>query len=112
MDLEPQPHLTSKGASSKEGETLIPVAPGRSGEERLPLERLLGSRFYVLADKSLGLLGIFLFFLAWEIASRTHILNPFYFPPFSQNIFQKEENTPPPGPFWGGVFFFFYIFFL
>jgi len=104
MDLEPQPHLTSKGAASKEGETLIPVAPGRSGEERLPLERLLGSRFYVLADKSLGLLGIFLFFLAWEIASRTHILNPFYFPPFTE-IIAKGIELLASGAIWEHMIF-------
>ena len=104
MDLEPQPHLSSKGAASKQGETLIPVASGRSGGEQLSLERLLGSRLYVLADKSLGLLGIFLFFLTWEIASRTNILNPFYFPPFTQ-IIAKGIELFASGAIWEHMIF-------
>lgn len=41
--------------------------------------------------KSLGINGIILFFLGWEVASRTHILNPFYFPPFSQVVARGYE---------------------
>jgi len=39
----------------------------------------------------LGLLGILGFFGAWEIATRTEILNPFYFPPFSKIIVKGAE---------------------
>ncbi len=39
----------------------------------------------------LGVIGIVGFFLSWEIATRTEILNPFYFPPFSQIIVKGIE---------------------
>ncbi len=39
----------------------------------------------------LGLLGILAFFLAWELASRSGILNPFYFPPFSKIVAKGIE---------------------
>jgi len=39
----------------------------------------------------LGLFGIVAFFLAWEVATRFRILNPFYFPPFSQIIAKGYE---------------------
>lgn len=49
------------------------------------------ARLLRLADKSLGFVGIVGFFLAWEIASQTHLLNPFYFPPFSQVVAKGYE---------------------
>jgi ABC-type nitrate/sulfonate/bicarbonate transport system permease component len=83
MDLEPRPQLFSKGSASEEVEALIPVS---GGDGKIPFFRLLASRLYQLADKSLGVFGIVLFLVLWEGASRLHILNPFYFPPFSQII--------------------------
>lgn len=38
------------------------------------------------ADRLIGIFGIAFFFAFWEAASRTHLLNPFYFPPFSQIV--------------------------
>lgn len=101
MDLEPRPHLVSKATAAEEGETLIPVG---SGERQVRLSRPLASRFYLLADKSLGSLGIVLFFLTWEVASRTHILNPFYFPPFSQ-IIAKGVELFASGAIWEHMVF-------
>lgn len=39
----------------------------------------------------LGLLGIIAFFLAWELATRAELLNPFYFPPFSKIVAKGIE---------------------
>jgi ABC-type nitrate/sulfonate/bicarbonate transport system permease component len=39
----------------------------------------------------LGVTGIVAFFLAWEIATRAEIVNPFYFPPFSKIIAKGYE---------------------
>ena len=39
----------------------------------------------------LGLLGILAFFVAWEIATRAELINPFYFPPFSKIIAKGYE---------------------
>jgi ABC-type nitrate/sulfonate/bicarbonate transport system permease component len=39
----------------------------------------------------LGLFGIIGFFLAWELATRLEILNPFYFPPFSSIVAKGIE---------------------
>ena len=39
----------------------------------------------------LGLLGIAAFFVAWELATRLEILNPFYFPPFSKIVAKGVE---------------------
>ena len=90
MAARTQPHISARGTTSEQGETLLPVegisTPGPP----------LGHTRYViwlrdLAARSLGVLGIITFFLAWEIASQTRILNPFYFPPFSQIILKGVE---------------------
>ena len=47
----------------------------------------------------LGLLGIAGFFVAWELATRTEILNPFYFPPFS-TILGKGYELFANGSIW------------
>jgi NitT/TauT family transport system permease protein len=39
----------------------------------------------------LGIGGILAFFLAWEIATRAELVNPFYFPPFSKIIAKGYE---------------------
>jgi len=51
----------------------------------------LTARIRAIAAKGLGLFGILGFFLSWEVATRTHILNPFYFPPFTQIIAKGIE---------------------
>jgi len=61
MDLEPGPHLSSKRTASEESETLIPVSSVLSEEQQVRFSRLFASRVYVLADNSLGILGIMLF---------------------------------------------------
>lgn len=57
-----------------------------------------------LLGKSLGAVGILLFFLSWEIASRTHLLNPFYFPPFSKIVVKGYELFAS-GAIWGDMVF-------
>jgi ABC-type nitrate/sulfonate/bicarbonate transport system permease component len=52
----------------------------------------------------LGLLGIIAFFLAWELATRLQILNPFYFPPFS-NIIVKGIELFVDGSIWDHMWF-------
>jgi NitT/TauT family transport system permease protein len=49
------------------------------------------ARLRETASNWLGIIGIIFFFLAWEIASRAHILNPFYFPPFSAIVAKGYE---------------------
>lgn len=83
-----RPLSTVKEASSRQEAPLVPVSPNEV--ELRPTHRL-GLWIHDLAGRSLGVFGIIIFFLAWEIASRTHILNPFYFPPFSQIIAKGIE---------------------
>jgi len=52
----------------------------------------------------LGLVGILAFFGAWEIATRTEILNPFYFPPFSK-IIAKGVELFANGTIWEHMWF-------
>jgi NitT/TauT family transport system permease protein len=52
----------------------------------------------------LGLLGIVAFFLAWELATRTGLLNPFYFPPFSK-ILAKGYELFANGSIWEHMWF-------
>ena len=47
----------------------------------------------------LGVIGIVLFFLAWELSTRLEILNPFYFPPFSK-ILEKGYELFASGAIW------------
>ena len=72
-------------------------------------ERLLYySRWYWrardVASNWLGLLGIAGFFLAWELATRAEILNPFYFPPFSK-ILAKGYELFANGSIWEHIWF-------
>jgi NitT/TauT family transport system permease protein len=52
----------------------------------------------------LGLIGILAFFLAWELATRAEILNPFYFPPFSK-IVAKAAELFADGSIWEHLIF-------
>lgn len=88
MALETEPLSTAKRANSEQEATLIPVSSGAAATSLAHR-----ARFWLLdvASKNLGVLGILIFFLVWEFASRTHLLNPFYFPPFSQIIVKGVE---------------------
>jgi len=90
--------------ASKEENTLLSVdATLPSGTQVSPF-RLLTLWLSDVAGKSLGILGIVLFFLTWEIASRKAILNPFYFPPFSQ-ILDKGYELFVSGTIWEHMVF-------
>jgi ABC-type nitrate/sulfonate/bicarbonate transport system permease component len=65
---------------------VVPIDPAHPPGSHLWLARL-GD----VASNWLGIIGIAIFFLTWEIASRTHILNPFYFPPFSHIVVKGYE---------------------
>lgn len=52
----------------------------------------------------LGVIGIIGFFLAWELATRLEILNPFYFPPFSK-IIAKGIELFANGTIWEHMWF-------
>jgi ABC-type nitrate/sulfonate/bicarbonate transport system permease component len=52
----------------------------------------------------LGVIGIVLFFLAWELSTRLEILNPFYFPPFSK-ILEKGYELFVSGAIWEHMWF-------
>jgi ABC-type nitrate/sulfonate/bicarbonate transport system permease component len=52
----------------------------------------------------LGMIGVVLFFLAWELSTRFEILNPFYFPPFSK-ILAKGYELFANGSIWEHVWF-------
>jgi ABC-type nitrate/sulfonate/bicarbonate transport system permease component len=62
------------------------------------------ARLRAIASKGLGVFGILGFFLSWEIATRTQILNPFYFPPFSQ-IIAKGIELFASGMIWDHMLF-------
>ncbi len=96
-----QPLSTTKKATSQQENTLVPLYPDEV--ESRPARH---SGFWIqdLASKSLGILGILIFLLAWEIASRTHILNPFYFPPFTQ-IVAKGIELFVSGAIWDHMIF-------
>jgi ABC-type nitrate/sulfonate/bicarbonate transport system permease component len=52
----------------------------------------------------LGLIGVVAFFVAWELATRLEILNPFYFPPFS-TIIAKGIELFVSGTIWEHMWF-------
>lgn len=52
----------------------------------------------------LGVIGVVLFFLAWELSTRLEILNPFYFPPFSK-ILVKGYELFANGSIWEHMWF-------
>jgi ABC-type nitrate/sulfonate/bicarbonate transport system permease component len=52
----------------------------------------------------LGVIGIVLFFVAWELLTRLEIINPFYFPPFSA-ILVKGYELFANGSIWEHVWF-------
>ncbi|TMA07346.1 MAG: ABC transporter permease [Deltaproteobacteria bacterium] len=69
-----------------------------------PVAGSLTARVRAIAAKGLGLFGILGFFLSWEVATRTHILNPFYFPPFTQ-IIAKGIELFASGTIWEHMIF-------
>jgi len=87
MALETEPLSTAKPVAAEQ-EGLVPISP--SGSELNPLRRL-ALWLRDLLGRSLGVLGILSFLLAWEVGSRSRILDPFYFPPFSQIIAKGIE---------------------
>jgi ABC-type nitrate/sulfonate/bicarbonate transport system permease component len=52
----------------------------------------------------LGVIGVASFFIAWELATRFEIINPFYFPPISA-IFAKGYELFANGSIWEHVWF-------
>jgi NitT/TauT family transport system permease protein len=57
-----------------------------------------------LVSNWLGVIGIVSFFIAWELATRLEILNPFYFPPFSK-IIGKGYELFANGSIWEHMWF-------
>jgi ABC-type nitrate/sulfonate/bicarbonate transport system permease component len=51
-----------------------------------------------------GVIGVCVFFLAWELSTRFEILNPFYFPPFSK-ILLKGYELFANGSIWEHIWF-------
>ncbi len=79
-----QPLSDPKSSVSKQENTLLSLEAELPDDVQLRRRRVLW--LLDVAGRGLGILGIISFFLAWEIASRTGILNPFYFPPISQIV--------------------------
>jgi len=76
-----------------------------SADEERPLTyRRWHSRLRESLSNWLGLIGILTFFLAWELATRAEILNPFYFPPFSK-IVAKGIELFANGSIWEHLIF-------
>ena len=73
------------------------------GSKPLPAYTL-AMRVRDFAANWLGVLGIVIFFLTWELASRLEILNPFYFPPFSK-IIAKGAELFADGSIWQHMWF-------
>lgn len=90
MAAKTQTHLTVKGTTSGQEDLLVPLEEISDAGRRIGRTRFL-TWLYELAAKGLGVLGLLGFFLAWEIASRAEILNPFYFPPFSRIVVKGYE---------------------
>jgi len=88
MALETEPLSATKRATSEQEATLVPVSHDATS---FPLTRRARLWLLDVASHYLGVLGILVFFLTWEVASRTHLLNPFYFPPVSQIIVKGIE---------------------
>lgn len=103
MAARTQPHGSTEGRGPGKEEILLPLEAISSGG---PQTRLAGAAAWLrdLAGRSLGVLGILSFFLAWEAASRAHLLNPFYFPPFSQ-IIAKGVELFASGAIWEHMVF-------
>lgn len=51
----------------------------------------LWQRARELIGEWLGVIGVVVFFLGWELSTRFEIINPFYFPPFSKIIIKGYE---------------------
>jgi NitT/TauT family transport system permease protein len=64
----------------------------------------LWQRSRELVTDWLGVIGVVLFFAAWELATRFEILNPFYFPPFSA-IIAKGYELFANGSIWEHMWF-------
>ena len=64
----------------------------------------LWQRSRALISDWLGLIGVVSFFVAWELATRFEILNPFYFPPFSK-ILLKGYELFADGSIWEHMWF-------
>jgi ABC-type nitrate/sulfonate/bicarbonate transport system permease component len=76
-----------------------------SVDESKPLPTYtLTRRVRDVAANWLGVLGIVAFFLAWELATRLEILNPFYFPPFTK-ILAKGFELFANGSIWQHMWF-------
>jgi ABC-type nitrate/sulfonate/bicarbonate transport system permease component len=97
------PPEEEQGTSQQQDTSLPPGALPVSAAQP-PFTNTLGSRIRAIAVKGLGLYGILGFFLLWEVATRTHILNPFYFPPFSQ-IVTKGIELFASGMIWEHMIF-------
>ena len=57
-----------------------------------------------IVSQWLGFVGLLAFFLAWELATRFELLNPFYFPPFSK-IVAKGFELFANGSIWEHLIF-------
>jgi ABC-type nitrate/sulfonate/bicarbonate transport system permease component len=73
-------------------------------EAHPPSSNLWLARIREVVSNWLGIIGIVIFFLTWEIATRAHILNPFYFPPFS-HIVAKGYELFANGSIWEHMWF-------
>ncbi|MBI4488829.1 MAG: ABC transporter permease [Deltaproteobacteria bacterium] len=101
MALETEPLSTAKRAAAGQEESLVPISS--SGAELYPFRRL-ALWLRDLLGRCLGVLGILSFLLAWEVGSRSRILDPFYFPPFSQ-IVAKGVELFATGAIWEHMIF-------
>lgn len=101
MALETEPLSSTKRTPAEEEITLIPVSPNEAG---LSLARRIGIWLLDFSGRNLGVFGIVVFFLAWEISSRAQIINPFYFPPFTQ-IVAKGIDLFADGSIWEHMIF-------
>jgi ABC-type nitrate/sulfonate/bicarbonate transport system permease component len=78
-------------AAKKRGKPTLEEAEWAPAEAAIAGALPWGGWLAEKTDRLIGVFGIVLFFGFWELASRTHILNPFYFPPFSQIVVTGVE---------------------
>jgi ABC-type nitrate/sulfonate/bicarbonate transport system permease component len=97
LATSPEEPLTAK--QEQNAFDLVSVDPSKPLTTNRPWQRLRAG----ISDW-LGVIGVVLFFAAWELSTRLEILSPFYFPPFSKIIAKGYEQFAN-GSIWEHMWF-------
>lgn len=91
MPLKIPTRKSGKNTVDGNGDDLIPLSVVSPDGIQLRPVGLFGSWLQDFLGRFAGVLGVVVFFLAWETVTRTHILNPFYFPPLTEILAKGAE---------------------